>query len=160
MWPLDSSSSSLKKWSWAKSFHRFQNFVMIRIIWGTCTYSKYKFPISLQAHWIRILRGRPGSHAFDRTSRWSLSMERWETKSWTTPTAVLIWKFHDSLHISWIIKYFDWSYGAWNGDGGKKNSFYIKMMLDLRIWGGGGVRCDRVREWHGYIYTTECKIAS
>ena len=32
--------------------------------------------------------------------------------------------------------------------------------MDLRIWGGGGVRCDRVREWHGHIYTTKCKIDS
>ena len=30
----------------------------------------------------------------------------------------------------------------------------------MRIWGGGGVRCDRVREWHGHIYTTKCKIDS
>ena len=32
--------------------------------------------------------------------------------------------------------------------------------MDLRIGGGGGVRCDKVREWHGHIYTTKCKIAS
>ena len=32
--------------------------------------------------------------------------------------------------------------------------------MDLRIWGGGGVRCDRVRECHGHIYTTKCKIDS
>ena len=30
--------------------------------------------------------------------------------------------------------------------------------MDLRIWGGGGVRCDRVRERHGHIYTTKCKM--
>ena len=29
--------------------------------------------------------------------------------------------------------------------------------MDLRIWGGGGVRCDRVREWYGHIYTTKKK---
>ena len=30
----------------------------------------------------------------------------------------------------------------------------------LRIWGGGKVRCDKVREWHGHIYTTKRKIGS
>ena len=30
----------------------------------------------------------------------------------------------------------------------------------MRIWGEGGVRCDRVRECHGHIYTTKCKIDS
>ena len=30
----------------------------------------------------------------------------------------------------------------------------------LRIWGGGRVSCDGVREWHGHIYTTKCKIDS
>ena len=41
---------------------------------------------------------------------------------------------------------------------GIKTQTYERM--DLRIWGGGGVRCDRVREWHGHIYTTKCKIDS
>ena len=39
----------------------------------------------------------------------------------------------------------------------------IKMQtlrMDLRIWGGGRVSCDKVREWHGHIYTTKCKIDS
>ena len=31
---------------------------------------------------------------------------------------------------------------------------------DLRTWGGGRVSWDEVREWHGHIYTTKCKIAS
>ena len=30
----------------------------------------------------------------------------------------------------------------------------------MRIWGGGRVSCDKVREWHGHIYTTKRKIAS
>ena len=30
----------------------------------------------------------------------------------------------------------------------------------MRIWGGGRVSCDKVREWHGRIYTTKRKIAS
>ena len=45
--------------------------------------------------------------------------------------------------------------------GGKteiKTQTYQRM--DLRIWGGGGVRCDVVREWHGHIYTIKCKIDS
>ena len=32
--------------------------------------------------------------------------------------------------------------------------------MDLRIRGGGRVSWDDVREWHGLIYTTKCKIAS
>ena len=32
--------------------------------------------------------------------------------------------------------------------------------MDLRIWGGGRVSCDKVREWHGHIYTTKCEIDS
>ena len=28
----------------------------------------------------------------------------------------------------------------------------------MRIWGGGRVRCDKVREWHGHIYTTGCEV--
>ena len=27
--------------------------------------------------------------------------------------------------------------------------------MDLRIWGGGRVSWDEVREWHGHIYTTK-----
>ena len=30
--------------------------------------------------------------------------------------------------------------------------------MDLRTWGGGRVSWDEVREWHGHIYTTKCKI--
>ena len=29
--------------------------------------------------------------------------------------------------------------------------------MDLRIWGGGRVSWDKVREWHGHIYTTKRK---
>ena len=32
--------------------------------------------------------------------------------------------------------------------------------MDLRTRGGGRVSWDEVREWHGYIYTTKCKIDS
>ena len=32
--------------------------------------------------------------------------------------------------------------------------------MDLRTRGGGRVSWDKVREWHGHIYTTKCKIAS
>ena len=32
--------------------------------------------------------------------------------------------------------------------------------MDLRTWGGGRVSWDEVREWHGHIYTTKCKIDS
>ena len=32
--------------------------------------------------------------------------------------------------------------------------------MDLRTQGGGSVRWDEVREWHGHIYTTKCKIDS
>ena len=45
-----------------------------------------------------------------------------------------------------------------SGKTGIKTQTYQRM--DLRIWGGGRVRCDKVREWHGHIYTTKHKIAS
>ena len=34
------------------------------------------------------------------------------------------------------------------------------QRMDLRMRGGGRVSWDEVREWHGHIYTTKCKIAS
>ena len=40
----------------------------------------------------------------------------------------------------------------------------IKMQTyqrkDLRTQGGGRVSWDKVREWHGHIYTTKCKTDS
>ena len=30
--------------------------------------------------------------------------------------------------------------------------------MDLMTQGGGRVNGDEVREWHGHIYTTKCKI--
>ena len=33
-------------------------------------------------------------------------------------------------------------------------------LVDLRTRGGGKVSWDEVREWHGLIYTTKCKIDS
>ena len=39
----------------------------------------------------------------------------------------------------------------------------IKMQtsrMDLRSQGGGRVSWEKVREWHGLIYTTKCKIES
>ena len=41
---------------------------------------------------------------------------------------------------------------------GTKTQTYWRM--DLRIRGGGRVNWDKVREWHGHIYTTKCKIGS
>ena len=35
-----------------------------------------------------------------------------------------------------------------------------QMRMDLRTRGGGRVSWDEVREWHGHIYTTKCKIDS
>ena len=32
--------------------------------------------------------------------------------------------------------------------------------MDLKTWGGVTVSWDKVRECHGYIYTTKCKIGS
>ena len=32
--------------------------------------------------------------------------------------------------------------------------------MDLSTWGGGRLSWDKVREWHGHIYTTNCKIDS
>ena len=39
----------------------------------------------------------------------------------------------------------------------------IKMQMqrmDLRSQEGGRVSWDEVRKWHGFIYTTKCKIDS
>ena len=39
----------------------------------------------------------------------------------------------------------------------------IKMLtkrMDLRTRGGGRGSWDEVREWHGHIYTTRCKVGS
>ena len=44
-----------------------------------------------------------------------------------------------------------------------RGSTGIKMQtyrMDLRTRGGGRGSWDKVREWHGYIYTTKCKIDS
>lgn len=129
IWPLDLSSSSLKKQSWARRINSFQNFVMIRITWGTCTCSKYKFPNSFQTHSIRILRGGLGGMPSTKLPGDSY-LSKDGNKNWMTPTAVLIQKFHDFLHIPWLIKYFNWSYGAWSGDGGKKK----KLFLIYKKW--------------------------
>ena len=34
------------------------------------------------------------------------------------------------------------------------------QRMDLRTWGVGRVSWDKVREWHGRIHTTKCKIDS
>ena len=44
------------------------------------------------------------------------------------------------------------------GKTGIQTQNYSRM--DLRIWGAGRVSCDKVREWHGLIYTTKRKIDS
>ena len=44
------------------------------------------------------------------------------------------------------------------GNTGIKTQTYQRM--DLRIWGGGSISWEKVREWHGHIYTTKCKIDS
>ena len=44
------------------------------------------------------------------------------------------------------------------GKMGIKTQTYQRM--DLRIGGGGRVSWDKVREWHGHIYATKCKIDS
>ena len=51
-----------------------------------------------------------------------------------------------------------------NGSEETRGRIGIKTQMyrmDLRTWGGGRVRSwDEVREWHGFIYTTKCKIDS
>ena len=44
--------------------------------------------------------------------------------------------------------------------GGLKSCFKNRNYGFLRIWGGWRVSCDKVREWHGHIYTTKRKIDS
>ena len=45
-----------------------------------------------------------------------------------------------------------------SGKTGIKMQTYYRM--DLRIQEGGRVNWDKMREWHGHIYTTNCKIDS
>ena len=51
-----------------------------------------------------------------------------------------------------------------NGHEEPRGRMGIKMQtyyrMDLRTRGGGRVSWDKVREWHGHIYTTKCKIYS
>ena len=48
-----------------------------------------------------------------------------------------------------------------NGSDEPRGRTGMKMWrMDLRIRGGGRVSCDKVREWHGHIYTTKRKIDS
>ena len=44
------------------------------------------------------------------------------------------------------------------GKTGIKTQTYKRM--DLKIWGGGRVSWDKVREWYGHIYTTKRKTDS
>ena len=44
------------------------------------------------------------------------------------------------------------------GKRGIKMQTYWRM--DLRIWEGERVSWDKVRQWHGHIYTTKRKIDS
>ena len=41
-----------------------------------------------------------------------------------------------------------------------RDNYSHKHIQDLRTWGGERVSWDKVREWHGLIYTTKCKIDS
>ena len=42
----------------------------------------------------------------------------------------------------------------------RRNKTYLvqTQRMDLRTRGGGRVSWEEVREWHGHIYTTKCKI--
>lgn len=92
IWPLDLSSSSPKKWSWARRINSFQSFVMMRITWGTCTCSKCRFPNSFQTHSIRILRGGLGVTPLTKLPGDPYLLKD-GNKSWMTPAAVLIQRF-------------------------------------------------------------------
>ena len=55
------------------------------------------------------------------------------------------------------------SKGEKNGSEEPRGRTGIKMQtwgMDLRTQGVGKVNWDEVREWHGHIYTTKCKIDS
>ena len=67
-------------------------------------------------------------------------------------------KYRMLTHISGIKEKKKNSHEEPRGKTGIKTQTYYRM--DLRIWGGGRVRCDIVREWHGHIYTTKRKIDS
>ena len=64
-------------------------------------------------------------------------------------------KYRMLTHIYGILKK--------NGSKEPRGRTGIKMQtqrMDLRRWGGGRVSWDEVREWHGLMYTTKCKIDS
>ena len=47
------------------------------------------------------------------------------------------------------------------GSGTGNGSWNVRrLQRGVRISGGGRVSWDEVREWHGHIYTTKCKIDS
>ena len=46
------------------------------------------------------------------------------------------------------------------GQDRNKDSDVENGLGDLGTWGGGRVSWDKVREWHGHIYTTKCKTDS
>ena len=63
-------------------------------------------------------------------------------------------KYHMLTHIYGILK---------KGPEEPRGRTGIKTQtwsMDLRTWGGGSVSWDEVREWHGLINTTKCKIDS
>ena len=50
-----------------------------------------------------------------------------------------------------------------NGSEEPRDRIGIKTQMwkmDLKTQGVGRVSWDKVREWHGHIYTTKCKIDS
>ena len=65
-------------------------------------------------------------------------------------------KYRMLTHIYGILK-------PKNGSEEPRGRAGIKMQMyrmDLRTQGEGRVSLDEVREWHGLIYTTKCKIDS
>ena len=54
-----------------------------------------------------------------------------------------------------------WNLKKKNGSEEPRGRTGIKMQkrrVDLRTRGGEGVGWDEVREWHGHIYTTKCRM--
>ena len=69
-------------------------------------------------------------------------------------------KYHMLTHIYGILKKKKKKKGHEEPKGKTGIKMQTYQRMDLSIWGGGRVSWDKVREWHGHIYTTKCKIGS
>ena len=81
--------------------------------------------------------------------------------SWSQSTELISLCYATASHqlsILHLVVYIKNGHEEPRGKTGIKTQTYQRM--DLRTQGGGRVSWDKVREWHGHIYTTKCKTDS